>query len=213
METLESTSQSVLCVDPDKEVRALLSELLSEHHPTFVDNAFEALRELHSRAYDAFVLEQRLPDWTGVDLCRQIRRHDPHGPILFYTGAARVEDRARAMRVGASAYLCKPVNPHRLRSELHVLLELATLESLDARFEAERATQDELARYDAKGLMGAGGATQTIARSMERTARLRASRVFLNSGGTRANFERWWPSLFAAALAHYQLLENFPKFW
>jgi DNA-binding response OmpR family regulator len=213
MAKLEFTSQAVLCVDPDKEVHGLLAELLRDHHPTFVNNAFEGIRELHSRAYDAFVLEDYLPDWSGVDLCRQIRRVDPHGPILFYTGAVRVKDRERALRVGASAYLCKPVDPQRLRAELSVLLELATLESLDARFEAERATEDELARYDAKALKRAGAATQKLTCSMERTARLQASRAFLKSGGTRANFERWWPSLFAAALAHYQLLENFPMFW
>ncbi|MGZ5089982.1 MAG: response regulator transcription factor [Burkholderiales bacterium] len=213
MAKLESTSQAVLCVDPDKEVHRLLAELLRDHHPTFVNNAFEGVRELHSRAYDAFVLEQHLPDWSGVDLCRQIRRVDPHGPILFYTAAIRLKDRERALRVGASAYLCKPVNPQRLRAELSVLLELATLESLDARFEAERATQDELARYNAKALTRAGAASQKVTCSIERTARLQACRAFLKSGGTRANFERWWPSLFAAALAHYQLLENFPLFW
>jgi DNA-binding response OmpR family regulator len=211
MARLESTSQAVLCVDPDKEVHGLLAELLRDHHPTFVNNAFEGVRELHSRAYDAFVLEQYLPDWSGVDLCRQIRRVDPHGPILFYTAAVRLQDRERALRVGASAYLCKPLDPQRLRAELSVLLELATLESLEARFEAERATQDELARYDAKAR--AGDAKHKLAGAVERTARLQASRAFLKSGGTRANFERWWPSLFAAALAHYQLLENFPMFW
>jgi len=213
MPTLNPTSQSVLCVDRDKEVHALLSELLSDHHPTFVSNAFEALRELHTGVYDAFVLEEWLPDWDGVHLCRAIRAVDPHGPILFYTGSTRLKDRERAMRAGASAYLCKTVDPQRLCNELQVLLELATLESISARPEAERATQDELARYAAEVLQCAGAAKQNLACSMERTARLRASCAFLRSGGTRANFERWWPSLFAAALAHYQLLENFPLFW
>ena len=206
-------SRSVLCADPDREVHILLSELLKDHQPTFVNNAFEAIRELHNGVYDAFVLEQSLPDGSGADLCRQIRRVDPHGPVVFYTGAARLKDRGRAMRAGASAYLCKPVDPRRLRSELHVLLELATLESLEARFEAEKATQDELSRYDPTVLKGAATGTQNLAHCVERTARLEASRAFLRSGGTRANFERWWPSLFAAALAHYQLLENFPLFW
>jgi DNA-binding response OmpR family regulator len=212
MQTLRP-SQSVLCVDPDQEVHLLLSELLKEHRPTFVNNSFEAIRELHFGVYDAFVMEQGLPDWSGSDLCRQIRRVDPHGPVLFYTAAASVNERTRAMRAGASAYLCKPVDPQRLRSELHVLLELATLESLDARPEAERVTQDELARYDTSVLRRDVNGQQHVVRAIERTARAQASRAFFRSGGTRANFERWWPSLFAAALAHYQLLENLPLFW
>jgi DNA-binding response OmpR family regulator len=205
--------QSILCVDDDEESRALLCELLREHHPKFAGNAFEGVRELHNGVYDAYVLDQWLPDWTGVQLCRVIRKIDPHGPVLFYTAAAQSQDRDQAMRAGASAYLTKPVDPQRLRCELRVLLELAALESINARVEAERATRDEVARYHAQALIRGGPVKQSIARTMERAARLKAAYAFISSGGTRANFERWWPSLFAAALAHYGVLENLRIFW
>ena len=44
-------------------------------------------------------------DWSGPSLCREIRKIDPHGTIVFCTAAARDNDRARAMRAGANAYL------------------------------------------------------------------------------------------------------------
>jgi DNA-binding response OmpR family regulator len=202
--------QCVLCVDPDVEVHALLAELLRDHHPKFVGNAFEAVRELHSAAYDAFIIEQRLPDWSGTQLAKQIRRTDPNSPILFYTGAAGLRDRERALSAGASAYLSKPVDPQRLRNELRVLIELASIESISARAAATQAAEAELARYAFKAREAPA---TSLARLAERTARLKAARAFLSSGGTRANFERWWPSVFAAALAHYPLFKNWPLFW
>jgi CheY-like chemotaxis protein len=68
----------------------------------------EALRLARSQSFDLFVMDQRFPDGTGVDLARKIRAFQPETPIVFFSGVARDPDREEALRSGAQAYLAKP---------------------------------------------------------------------------------------------------------
>ena len=121
-----------MCVEDEADTCELVQRILPEHRIVFAATAREALTRLYSKSFDAYLLEYYLPDWNGVQLCREIRKTDPHVPIIFYTSAAREEDRARAMRAGASAYLLKPVDPEALRARLRVLLTLALSEAAKA---------------------------------------------------------------------------------
>jgi DNA-binding NtrC family response regulator len=58
--------------------------LLETHAVTLVHTAREALRELNAGAFDACVLDYWIADWTGPALCRDIRKSDPHVPVIFY---------------------------------------------------------------------------------------------------------------------------------
>jgi CheY-like chemotaxis protein len=194
----------ILCVEPDQETRALLEEMLSAYRTVFACNAYEALRELHSRTYDSYVLECWLPDLSGLQLCREIRKTDPNGPVLFCTGAARDQDRARGRRAGASAYLCKPVDPPALLNQLRVLLELAELESSHAKGELERVLREELAKRAAEILKRTGTERRSAGRAMERICKTKASNAFTEAGGTNAYLQRYWPAAFAGAWADYE---------
>ncbi|MEN3353567.1 MAG: two-component system, OmpR family, response regulator [Betaproteobacteria bacterium] len=201
---------TILCVDNDDESRCLLAELLAGYRVVFACNAFEGLRELHTGIFNAYLLEYSLPDWSGAQLCQQIRKVDPHAPVLFCSAAARAADRDCAMRAGGSAYLCKPIHPSRLLAQLRMLLELSDRESIRARLDAERATQEELERSVVQVFKRSHESRKSALRAVERVSRAKASIAFARSGGTRANFERWWPAVFAAAWANIQAPMELP---
>src|SRR6476659_9279329 len=113
-------TQSILCVEPDLESQMLLSEVLREFQPVFAGNAYDALRELSSRLFDAYLMESQLPDFSGLALCREIHRTDPNGPVILCTESARKEDRLLALRAGVNAYVCKPLDPRELVRHLRV---------------------------------------------------------------------------------------------
>jgi CheY-like chemotaxis protein len=200
--------RSILCVEPDAVERELLAKTLPGHRLTFVATAYDAIREINSHVFDIFVLEFWLPDWTGVQLCRQIRASDPRVPVVFCTNANREADRQRAMRAGASAFFEKPVDPSLLRVCVNSLLERATVDSLVARVQEERAIQEELERRAAELERRAANAQCAAAAAIERTAKLRASKAFIGSGGTRANFDRWWPQVFGSAHASFNAMKD-----
>jgi len=51
-----------------------------------------------------------LPDGSGVELCRRVRKFNQQTPIIFYSGLAYEADIRKAFAAGAQAYLVKPVD-------------------------------------------------------------------------------------------------------
>jgi DNA-binding response OmpR family regulator len=196
-------TRSILCVDPDREAQALLREILRQYEPVFASNAYDALRLLNSGFFDAYVLESWLPDFSGLALCREIHRTDPGGTVLFCTAAAHKQDRLLALQAGASAYMCKPLKPPELLSDLRVFLERAEIKSARAAVAAKRAVNKELARHGTQLCTHADAARRAALFAVERICRTRAFTAYAVKGGTRASFERGWDALFAGLSAEF----------
>jgi DNA-binding response OmpR family regulator len=62
------------------------------------------------RKFDLFLLDSRLFDGSGIDLCRRIRETDRVTPILFCSALAFEKDKLEALNAGAQHYLVKPVS-------------------------------------------------------------------------------------------------------
>ena len=107
----------VLVVDDHEDAAEMLKLLLSEsdyevHAAHSVDDAIQKAK-LHD--FDLYVLDKRLPDGTGIELCAKLNQLTPGVPCIFYTGDAYEVHRLEAMAAGADAYVAKP--------EVEVLIE------------------------------------------------------------------------------------------
>ncbi|HEY9501065.1 MAG TPA: response regulator, partial [Pyrinomonadaceae bacterium] len=71
--------------------------------------------------FDLFVLDKRLPDGTGIELCEILHELKPGVPCIFYTGDAYEIHRHEAMQAGAAAYVAKP-DIEELINSVHKLL-------------------------------------------------------------------------------------------
>jgi two-component system, OmpR family, response regulator len=100
----------VLFVDDDEDSREILSTLLNLDliEAKAVGTAAEALSSIQEERFDLYLLDSRLPDLDGFELCRRMRAFDPHTPILFFSGAAYAADKKRGIEAGADAYVIKP---------------------------------------------------------------------------------------------------------
>ena len=68
----------------------------------------EAVELAKSRSFDLYVLDKRLPDGSGMDLCIMLNALTPGVPCIFYTGDAYEIHRQQAIVAGATAYVPKP---------------------------------------------------------------------------------------------------------
>ena len=59
---------------------------------------------------DAVITDLVMPELTGVEVTRRLRRTDPHLPIFVLTGHGEVASAIEALKAGATEYLTKPVN-------------------------------------------------------------------------------------------------------
>ena len=198
-------SRSILCVQRERHSSDQLCEMLSQHECVIASSAYEALRG--TRPFDAYLLDSQLPDWAGPALCREIRKRDPNSPIVFCTDATGRQDRLKALRAGASAYLCKPIDREVLTTKLDALFRCSDVESLHAKSDAERAVDEVimLQRAATPRRMDADRYDDDTERTLERAARGRAYQAFIESGGIRVNFDCWWPQVFGSARTHHGL--------
>jgi CheY-like chemotaxis protein len=113
----------VLCVDDHRDTSEMLQLLLAEedyevHTAATVE---QACAKAVSTQYDLYVLDKRLPDGTGLELCETLNRLTPGVPCIFYSGDAYEIHRREAFAVGAAAYVAKP-NVDGLIDAVHELL-------------------------------------------------------------------------------------------
>ena len=69
-----------------------------------------ALKMIADEPFDLYILDYRLPEMSGIDLCRLIRQSDAQTPIMFFTGMAREIDGKNALEAGATKFLVKPTD-------------------------------------------------------------------------------------------------------
>ena len=100
----------VLCVDDHHDTSEML-ELLLAKEDYEVDTAAtmeEACRLASQKQFDLYVLDRRLPDATGLELCQRLQELTPGIPCIFYSGDAYELHRREAIAAGAAAYVAKP---------------------------------------------------------------------------------------------------------
>ena len=100
----------VLCVDDHRDTSEMLQMLLSEeaYQVHIAATMEEACKMAAETQYDLYVLDKRLPDGTGVELCEILMTITPNVPCIFYTGDAYEIHRHEAFAAGASAFVAKP---------------------------------------------------------------------------------------------------------
>ncbi|MFI5839530.1 SpoIIE family protein phosphatase [Catenuloplanes sp. NPDC051500] len=132
---------TVLVVDDNPTKRYLLVSWLSRAGYTIVEaeTGAEALVMVDAKPIDLVVLDVRLPDMSGFDVCEQIKGNPKHAalPVVHVSAhAVDVSDRAHGLNRGADAYLVEPIEPEEL-----VATAQAVLRYYRARKQAELLAQ------------------------------------------------------------------------
>ena len=100
----------VLLIDDHEDTSEMLRLLLGEEDYIVKTAASvqQALSLAASEQFDLYVLDKRLPDGSGLELCKKLNEKTPGVPCIFYTGDAYEVHRVEAMAAGADAYVAKP---------------------------------------------------------------------------------------------------------
>ena len=186
----------ILLVEDHEDTWEMVAYSLSEYRLICARNFDEGLRLARQRYFDFYILDNWLPDGSGVELCRLIRKFDPHTPVLFYSAVGYSHDIMEGMRAGAQGYLVKPVSYYELRQTVTQLIIVASENDYEARRAEVAAILEELAIRRAENAERMEKAKENRLRSEKKALRLKAEMAFLRAGGTRGEFARRWPSVF-----------------
>ena len=124
---MQLNKRRVLYVEDHEDTRELITIVLRQRDFE-VANAHTVdggVRLASEERFDLYLLDSWLPDGSGLDLCRRIRKFDPVTPILFYSAAAFEADKNMALSAGAQAYLIKPSQTSELCDLVSSLIDKA----------------------------------------------------------------------------------------
>lgn len=121
----------ILIVEDDPRMAEMLAKRLAlSGYEVRTEGAGEpALRFAAEHRPDLVILDLRLPDMSGYEVCAKLRRlyHRWDVPILMLTGMDRPIDELRGFAHGADAYLTKPFSMTELVHTIALLLEETAL--------------------------------------------------------------------------------------
>jgi two-component system, OmpR family, response regulator len=121
-DTLAPLSE-ILVVDDDGEILSLVSRFLRSNgfRVHTARSGAEMNEALKYGAIDLIILDLMLPGRSGLDLCRDLRRHSSL-PVIMLTAKDDETDRIIGLEVGADDYLPKPFNPRELLARINAVL-------------------------------------------------------------------------------------------
>jgi putative two-component system response regulator len=96
-------------------------------------NGADALEQIRSGQFQLVVSDWEMPEISGLELCREIRRRDSIGYTYFIllTAKTGIQSRIEGLNAGADEFLSKPVDPDELQVRLRVAERILALESRD----------------------------------------------------------------------------------
>jgi CheY-like chemotaxis protein len=123
---LPSDMLTILIADDEPHVVELVRVTLEDDRVRVFDagDGGTALAIAEALGPDLILLDVHLPDVSGLEVCRLIRKHPYLAPtkVIMLTAAAQQDDIARGFTAGATDYLTKPFSPVRLLSLVERLM-------------------------------------------------------------------------------------------
>lgn len=114
----------ILVVEDETKMADLLKRGLQEegYAVDIAGTAEDAVWMGTENPYDAIILDIMLPDGTGFDVCRELRKAERWAPLLMLTARDAVLDRVQGLDSGADDYLTKPFSFDELLARTRALL-------------------------------------------------------------------------------------------
>src|SRR4051794_410870 len=99
---MSKTKCRILYVDDHEDSAEMLKLMLAseDYEVQTAASVEEALSKAREQEFDLFVLDKRLPDGSGTDLCRMLNDEKSEAPCIFYSGDAYEIHRQEAFAAG-----------------------------------------------------------------------------------------------------------------
>ncbi|SDB37440.1 two-component system, OmpR family, response regulator VicR [Ruminococcaceae bacterium FB2012] len=115
--------KELLIIDDDKDLSFIISDMLEGYgySVTCAESADEAFSLLENKSFKLILLDINLPDSTGFEICKELRRVSTV-PIIFASARTSESDRITGFDIGGDDYLPKPYSMKELLSRVNALM-------------------------------------------------------------------------------------------
>src|SRR5688572_12333186 len=118
-------SPNIMLVEDDESLGFLIKDALNDlgWNVNLYGDGEKGLSGFYSNSFDLCILDIMLPAKDGYALAEDIRKYNPHIPIIFLTARSRTEDRIRGFQIGADDYVCKPFSIEEFKYRIEAVLK------------------------------------------------------------------------------------------
>jgi DNA-binding NtrC family response regulator len=182
--TVMTRHGSILLVDDEEKIRKTLGRVLRDdgHEVVEAPGPREARRLLEARTFDLLLVDNLMPETTGLELIRELASsaaETERPQIVLMTAHASVESAVEAMKLGALDYLQKPFEIDELLVVVRRALETERLRTDNRYLLAER--EEEFNHY---GIVGRSRVMQEVIQKAELVAESRSTVLVTGETGT-----------------------------
>lgn len=119
-------NKRILIVDDDEDLSFIISEMLENYgyQVSCAENGSKAFEMLSDNSYHLILLDINLPETTGFELCKELRKVS-NVPVIFASARTSETDRITGFDIGGDDYLPKPYSMQELLSRVNALVRRA----------------------------------------------------------------------------------------
>ncbi|PYU96556.1 MAG: DNA-binding response regulator [Acidobacteria bacterium] len=175
-----SPKGSILIIDDEPEIRESLEQMLKleGYQPALASTAQEGLRKAEESIFDVVLLDISLPDLSGLEVLKSIKRDSPDTGVIMITAYDSGQAAFQASKEGAHSYITKPWDNERVLLEIRNALDKSRLQLENVQL--RRA----LKRFALPNIVGKSERMQKVMDLITQVAPTRATLLILGESGT-----------------------------
>ena len=171
----------ILVIDDERSIREVFSVLLGDkgYQVETAENGRRGLELARAFAPDVVILDMNLPDIAGLEVLAGLRQARPEPGIIIVTAFGTIRNAVEATKLGASAYLEKPVDNEELLLDIARIIEVRNL-----RREVETLRTELVSRYRFSNIVGTSARMNSVFQLMEKISRVDGTVLITGESGT-----------------------------
>ena len=168
--------ETILVTDDEPVVRSILKRKLEQWGYTvnLAENGATALAYLQKDPPDLITLDIKLPDMSGIEVLKGLKKHKLQIPVIMITAFGVVDDAVNCLKLGAYDFIEKPINFEKLRNIVQNALETRRL-----RTEVERAKEVQRSAFSVERIIGTSDHIRGIRELVRKVASSEASTILI----------------------------------
>ncbi len=171
----------VLVIDDDVNLGKVISFQLSQsgYEVDTATSGEQGLQLFRAHDYDIVISDIQMPDLSGIDLLKKIRRENEQVIVIMITAYGSVDNAVEACNLGADDYLTKPFGKEQLLFTIEKAVRFRQLQT-----ENQRLKNDLSDKFSIDNMVAKSGVMQEVLRTTHKLAQSEANVLIMGESGT-----------------------------
>ncbi len=166
----------VLVVDDEKAIRWSLGEALRNegYEVAEAEDGKTGIKSFKDDPADIVILDLKLPDKSGLDILKTLKKEDPDLPVIMMTAYGEVDTAVEALKGGAYDFMLKPFQLEKMKVAIRHALETRQLKT-----ELDGIREKDRENYNIKSFIGKSAVMQEVFLTIRKIGESRASTILI----------------------------------